>query len=451
MRKTYQIFVPEWVPLENKGEEAIIRGMADVLFPEGDAEFHILDMGAREYRFADGFHVYPGAWFYSSWRSQEFGLGLSLRKLYASSCSLLRNGLNKVAPNWVKIPQWPVKNTARLMRKIRAGSAIGNKKTEALKRILTCDYLIAGHDAALNEYDCHVIDMMRDFGMRFGVFGTSMRPAVKSPAIIDVFRNTLQRAEFIYCRNQIAVDWAAKHFPLLDIKLAPDPAFGMLPASKEKTSALIESEGLTKCFQKPVVMVTSAEPAPIARHCFSEAASPEGKLGAHRELLAALTRHAVNVHGANVLFLPHAIGPGPDLDDRRVARGILQRAGLPADRAMVLETELSARDLKGLMREAHVLVAERIHSMIGAVGVHTPFCCLGSKTDTRVRGIVGNMLNLEDVIYHLNSPCEKELFDHFDKIWRQRDKIRERLGETHARLDGELKRASETMRMKMNL
>ena len=28
------IFVPEWVPLTNKGEGAIVLGMGDVLFPD---------------------------------------------------------------------------------------------------------------------------------------------------------------------------------------------------------------------------------------------------------------------------------------------------------------------------------------------------------------------------------------------------------------------------------
>ena len=443
--------MPEWVPLENKGEEAIIRGMGDVLFPEGNVEFHILDMLAKEYRFVEGLHVYPGTWFYSTWRSQEFGLGLSPRKLYASTCSLVRNGMNVAWPGWVKCRQWPLKKTARLLR--RAGTSTGarNEKAEALRRIRACDYLIAGHDGALNEYDCHIIDVMREFGMRFGIFGSSMKPGVKSQAIIDVFHNSLAHADFVYCRNPIAVEWATRHFPEIQIALAPDPAFGMLPSPKERTQELVASEGLSQFFEKPVVMVTSAEPAPIARHCFSEVPSPAAKLTAHRDLLALLVRHVVTCHDANVLFLPHAIGPGPELDDRRAAHDVLRRAQLPAERARILETDLSARDLKGLIREASMLIAERIHSIIGAVGVHTPFCCLGSRTDVRVRGIVGDMLRAKHTIYYLNSPSERELLAHFDSTWAHRDEIREYMQSVNTGLRSSLERAGKAMRQKMGI
>jgi polysaccharide pyruvyl transferase WcaK-like protein len=127
------------------------------------------------------------------------------------------------------------------------------------------------------------------------------------------------------------------------------------------------------------------------------------------------------------------------------------RAQLPNNRVRIIESELSARDLKGLIREAEMLVSERIHAMIGATGVHTPFCCLGSQTDTRVRGIIGNMLKLENVIYYLNIPREKELFIHFDKVWTRRLEIREHLEKVYVALECRLKEAGEQMRTKMGM
>ena len=58
MEKTYHIFVPEFVPLENKGEEAIVRGIADVLYPRGNCEIHLFDE-VDTYRLQDGIHIYP--------------------------------------------------------------------------------------------------------------------------------------------------------------------------------------------------------------------------------------------------------------------------------------------------------------------------------------------------------------------------------------------------------
>lgn len=444
MKKCYQIFVPEGVPLENKGEEAIIRGMQDVLFPEGNSVFHILDMNATSSRLVDGLHIHPGRWFYPSWRDQEFGLGWQPRKIYASFCSLLRNGLNLVAPQWIRILPWPVRSMARHIHRIRAAQPETDRE-RAISAILSCDYLIAGHDGALNEYVCQVVDMMRLQGMRFGVFGSTMKPRVNNPVIIGIFANTLRQADFIYCRDEIATTWARRHFPLLSVELAPDPAFGMKPAAPERVREIIAQEGLEDFFKHPVVMVTPAEPAPIARHCFQDIKTPGAKLAYHRELLSALLRHVVGTTEANVLFLPHAFGPGPDLDDSRIARDVLRRCGLPADRALVLQGEYGARELKGLIARADLLIAERIHSVIGAVGVHTPFLCLGSETDYRVTDIVAKMLECADVVYYMNQPSIAELTGRFDDAWQRREMLSERLVAVSARFKSRLQEAAVHM------
>lgn len=445
--KKYNIFCPEHVPLENKGEEAIIRGMADVLFPEGNVEFHILDINAKEYHFVDGLHVYPGEWFYSQWRSKEFGLGFSMQKVYSSACSLLRNGLNVVFPGWVRKPQFSLRSADNVFSSIKNDRAGSTNKERFLSQILECDYLIAGHDGAFDEYDCHVIKLMQKHGMKFGVFGTSLKPNVKSQVIIDIFKNTLLDSDFTFCRNQIAIDWGERVFGgQVSLTLTPDPAFGMKAAGPEVGARIVEKEGLLEFFKKPVIMATTCEPAPIARHCFKNSPNPGKKIKEHRRFLAGFFKHVVDVYNVNLLFLPHAIGPGPDLDDRIVAQDILERTGLNPERARVLESEYSAKELKALIREADLLVAERIHSMIGAVGVHTPFLCLGSKTDARVRGIIGNMLESQDLIYFLNDPDIDELKKQFDNVWGNRKDVKERFERLNSLFLEKLDAASKHIR-----
>jgi polysaccharide pyruvyl transferase WcaK-like protein len=402
-------------------------------------------MNAATSRVVDGLHVHPGRWFFPSWRNQEFGLGLEPRKIYASACSLLRNGLNLVMPQWIRILPRPVRTMAGHMKRIRAASP-STDNDRAISTILNCDYLIAGHDGALNEYVCQVVDMMRSQGMRFGVFGSTMRPRVNNPVIIGIFANTLQYADFIYCRDHIATEWAQRHFPKLSTELAPDPAFGMKPAPPERVRDIIARENLEDFFEHPVVMVTPAEPSPIARHCFQDVNTPAAKLACHRELLSSLIRHIVETTGANVLLLPHAFGPGLDLDDSLIARDLLARCGLPADRALMLRGEYNARELKGLIARADLLVAERIHSIIGAVGVHTPFLCLGSGTDFRVTDIVAKMLECADVVYTMSKPSTPELTARFDDAWHRREELAKRLVTVSARLRNRLEEAAERMR-----
>lgn len=71
MSKIYNILIPELVPLENKGEEAIVRG---------NYELHLFDE-IDEYKFKDGIHIYPVKWFISPWLNREFCLGFTKEKI----------------------------------------------------------------------------------------------------------------------------------------------------------------------------------------------------------------------------------------------------------------------------------------------------------------------------------------------------------------------------------
>lgn len=450
MSKTYHIFVPEWVPLENKGEEAIIRGMADVLFPEGNVEIHLIEMGADEYRFQDGIHIYPGKWFFSPWLTREFGLGASWEKVRDSACSLVRNGLHKFWPGWVKLWCGPLPVTYRQMKNFISGHPMADKKRQHLQQLLDCDYVVAGHDGALDERVCHVIDVMAEFGKACGVFGIEYGTSFKSKAIIEVMQKTLQRCEFFYCRTVSSLETVRHYLSDIYAELLPDPAFGMRSAPENLIDRIIAKEKLELFFSKPVVMCTCCEPPPISRFCFEEVKQPHMKLMFHRQLFAELIQYIVREYDVNVLFLPHALGPGKALDDRWIARDILHRAQLPVERACLLATECSARELKGFLKRAEFLVAERIHSMIGATGAHTPFLCMGSHTDRRIHGIIEEMLGMQDAVYFLNRPEISELKVKFDDVWQRRTALQQRLSDVDATLSSQLEMAAITMRKCIN-
>ncbi len=449
MTKTYHLFVPEYVPLENKGEEAIVRGIADTLFPEGNCEIHLLEVEAHAYRLQDGIHVYPAEWFFPTWATREFGLGPSWEKLRDSACSLVRNGLHKLWPGWVKRRSGALRETVGRMRRLAQGDPPRDDKDRALLRLVNCDYVVAGHDGALDEMVCHVINSMRDLGKGSGILGVELPRSFKSRAILEVHQEALRHCEFFYCRTAASVEVARRSFPDVHSELLPDPAFGMKPAPDGTVDKIIEGEGLGHFFERPVVMCTCCEPAPIARHCFEDVLRPDLKLAAHRQLFAEVIRHIVHEHGANVLFLPHAVGPGAALDDRVVARDILSRAELPPERARLLATACSAPELKGLLKRGELLLAERIHSVIGATGAHTPFFFMGSHTDRRVQGIVNEMLGMEHAVYFLNRPDLADLKAKFDAVWSQRAEQRARLTETSASIRTRLEEGAAVIRRRI--
>lgn len=449
MSRTYHILVPEYIPLENKGEEAIVRGIMDVLYPDGNCEIHLFDMEAVKYRFQDGLHIYPGGWFFSFWLASEFGLGASWEKIRDSVLSLARNALHKIWPKWVYNWCTPLSKTASIIENIKSGTIPLKDERKWLDLLLKCDYVIAGHDGALDERVCHVIDLMNKHGKSFGVFGIEFRASFKSKAIIEVEKKTLTKSDFFYCRTLGSLKTVQKYIPNINSKLLPDPAFGMRPAPQDNINKIIIKEELEDLFRKPLVMCTCCEPAPIARFAFEDIKRPSLKLDAHRTLFADLIKYIVRKYDVNVLFLPHAFGPGKALDDRIVAKDIIERTQLPENKVYLLKSECTARELKALIKQAELLIAERIHSMIGATGVHTPFLCMGSRTDRRIKGIIDEMCDMEDSIYYLNKPSLAELEAKFDDIWKRKYNIKKRLCDISNSLVKELEKEAKEMRQKI--
>jgi polysaccharide pyruvyl transferase WcaK-like protein len=115
----------------------------------------------------------------------------------------------------------------------------------------------------------------------------------------------------------------------------------------------------------------------------------------------------------------------------------------------LLQSELSARELKGLIGQADFLVAERIHSIIGSTGVATPFLFLGSRTDARVSGIIVEMLGLPEVVYYLHTPVKTEMFAKFDDLWGKKEKLKSLLNGKRGELLGKLSDVSKSIKEKI--
>ena len=95
MKNKIRVLCPEYVPLENKGEEAIIRGTMMCYSPILNVSITLIIiqkfiMNQMASMFTLGF-VFPTG-------DQEFELGLSFKQIYSSICSLIRNGMNKFFP-----------------------------------------------------------------------------------------------------------------------------------------------------------------------------------------------------------------------------------------------------------------------------------------------------------------------------------------------------------------
>jgi len=450
MLKTYHILVPELVPLENKGEEAIVRGIADVIFPDGNYELHLFDE-VGEYRFQNNIHVYPIKWFMSPWLNREFGLGFSYEKIRDSSQSLIRNLLHKIYPNWVRKKDNSLIGTMKELRKIVNSNEVSNLFL-GLENLTKVNYIIAGHDGAMDERVCHIIEELNSImHLPMGVFGIEFAQYFKSKAIVEEQNRVLQKSLFFYCRTKASKTVVNRYFPNINAKVSPDPAFGMIPSSEEEVDKYLEIKELLHLYEKPVIVCTTCETGPIARYCFEEEKTPGGRIDAHRTFYAELIKHIDKTYDVNILFLPHALGPGKALDDTLVAKDVISRVGETRNEVLLLNDDISAKLLKSIIGKSDFLIAERIHSMIGATGVNTPFLCLGSKTDRRIKGIIEDMVGAKENIFYLNNPLLSEAIKKFDIVWNNRNSESNRLKQIADKFSIEHKSVSNDIHEKFKI
>lgn len=449
MKDRLRILVPEYVPLDNKGEEAIIRGYRDLIFPDQDVEFTVLD-DCETAHVRDGIRVWPRKWFYAGWRTRPFTRSLAPADILNSCCSLLRHVL-EASPWWVDRPPRPVQRWIRAFHRTAGAGGRGGEPctVEAVKDLGSIDYVIAGHDGVLRVVDeCHVLNFLFEAGFSYGILGTALPIPLPFEHIRKTFHGVFERASYFYTRNPLALEWASRNFPDIDIRYAPDPAFAMKPAPAALVTKRIEQEGLSNFFDVPVVVVSACETEVSARYGFSGNLTAQAKRRAHVDLLCRLVEHCLERTEANVLFLPHCVGPRR-LDDRIVSRSVIAKVGPRGGRVRLLDGDCGARLLKGILARATMLISERVHALIAAVGVQTPFLCLGATRDPRYVSIIGETCRCRDLICYLDSPdCEKVL-SHLDRIWSEREDLRQRLAETSLRIEEELRLAADEIRPRL--
>ncbi|MEI6610089.1 MAG: polysaccharide pyruvyl transferase family protein [Deltaproteobacteria bacterium] len=443
-----QVFIPEVIPLENKGEEAILRGLEDVLFPGQKVHFHILAYNCNKPETMGNLTIYPDKWFYPCWVFREVYLSFNPLDVL-NMMGFLFQGVRNRLPFLASKAHLAVWLNERLMHSSSIFARIWKMRAAALKTLSKVDFVLAGHDEAMGLREAHLLKGLAKIGLEFGIFGCGMNSRWSNAAVAEVYRTTFHLSKFLYFRDHET--WKGIHGRegIAAAQLAPDPAFGMCAAEESVVEEFIKKEGLTSLFSKQVVAITVVENAVIMKS-FKSHKSTRQKAKAHYRLIGNFVDHLAKNWGVNVLFLPHCIGPTPRLDDRRVARNVLRYSKVDPGAVRILETPCNARLLKGLIKRSSFLIGERTHSLIGAVSVGTPFICLGSLSDKRTREIIGKMCHASDLVYDLQEARLEDLIRFADNIWKERNAVKQRMKQIGVGIRHDLEEAAQVARTRMS-
>jgi polysaccharide pyruvyl transferase WcaK-like protein len=422
MNDKLHILVADYVPIANKGEEAIVRGIEDMLSEGRPVALGLFD-NVPQVTQRENITIFPRDWLFRF----EGNSTLSNRGrilMQALIALQLRFGIH-----------------GRLRSLTSGGMEQGRPLADFFDR---AQYLLVGHDGVFCVESCGIIHLAKKHGKRAGILGASTGLGGGRLYKAWLYRRTMEESDFCIfreshsCENmkQVCRD-AGK------LRVGPDPAFAMRPAPPEAAREVLEQhDRYCKARQdnRPVVAVTVLEKGRVYAG-FRPDLQGRAKQQAHAKYLAAILTGLVAKFHAFVLFLPHSVEK--DASDIVAAKHIVeQMTATPADSAL-LEQDCGPRLLKSMVRECDFLVAERTHSLIGSASVGTPFAALTNRQDTRTHGIIGEMCRCEDQVIDMDVTSENEAALKVVRLFERRGAIRNSLGQIREELS---KQIEETVR-----
>jgi polysaccharide pyruvyl transferase WcaK-like protein len=381
MNETLHILIADYVPLANKGEEAIVRGIEDLLSDGRPVALGLFD-NVPDVARRGNVTIFPRQWLFRF----EGNSGLSGRSrvfLQAIIALQLRFGVY-----------------SKLNNLVRAGQERCRPLQDFFEQ---AEYVLVGHDGVFCVESCGIIHVAKTHGKRTGILGASTGIGAGRAYKAGLYRRALEQSDFCVFRERFSCESMRQiNHSGERVIVGPDPAFAMQPAGPDEARAVLERcEGLRRARsdQRPIVAATVLEKGRVYAG-FRPDLDGQAKRQAHAQYLATMLDALIQQHDALVLFLPHSVEE--DGSDVIAARHVAEQMKSGASHYAILEEDCGARLLKSIIGQCDFLVGERTHSLIGGVSMGTPFAALTNQRDTRTHGIIGDMCRCEDRIVDMD-------------------------------------------------
>lgn len=415
------VLVADYVPLANKGEEAIIRGIEDLLRDDRPVKIGLFD-NVDEITHHDNIIVFPRDWVF-----RVSGEPLSSCQYYSKNLLIslqLRFGYN-----------------SRLNNLVYSSRPKCRPLQDFFKRT---ELVLVGHDGVFCLESCGIIHLAKKAGKRVGILGSGRGLPRRSRFYLKWhYARAMSESDFCVFRDQHSYE-NMKQFSREPSKpvLAPDPAFAMRPVPAESAVEVLNSYARYRDARQAgrcIVAVTVREKGITYRRSFLKA-EPSQKSRVHAEFVAKVLDYLIQQRNVFVLFLPHAVER--DKSDVDTARHVAEAMTCEPQSYEIIQEELGARVLKSIIRECDFMIGERAHSIINSVSVTTPFVALTNTSDFRTHGIIGLMCRCESQIIDMDFPDVESTRVKVLSIFDHRQSIRKCLEDTSEDLSKRLEEVS---------
>jgi polysaccharide pyruvyl transferase WcaK-like protein len=419
------ILIADYVPIANKGEEAIVRGIEDMLSEGQPVALGLFD-NVPQVTQRENLTLFPRDWLFRF--EGHAALSGSGRILLQALIALqLRLGI-----------YGPLRNLA-------------DARTEACRPLADffdrAPYVLVGHDGVFGVESCGIVHLARRRGKRTGILGASTGIDGGRWYKAWLYRRTMEESDFCFFREPHSCASMKQVCSDPDkLRVAPDPAFAMRPAPPDAAREVLDRCAPYRSARqshRPVIAVTVLEKGRVYAGFRPDLQGP-AKRQAHAQYVAAILDALIHKHRAFTLFLPHSVEA--DASDVVAARHVIeQMKATPADYA-ILEPDGGPRLLKSIIGECDFLVGERTHSVIGSISMGTPFVALTNRRDTRTHGIVGAMCRCEDRMIDMDVASAQEAAQRNCELFETREVARQSLGGIREELSRQIEETVRTIK-----
>lgn len=288
----------------------------------------------------------------------------------------------------------------------------------------TSDYLIdLGGDSVSTDYPdygvlFHMLPplLMKNLGKPYYFLAQSIGP-LKGGLIYKIVRFVLAHAKLITIREAITAQYLDNAGIKRNVLLTADLAFLLVPIKCEELDQLKDKIGLNKNGRYVGVSVSDL----ISRYMkMDQKEAREKYIGQ----MAAVCDHVIDKYGYDVLFIPHVMIPGND--DRIISREVRAKMSF-SGRAVIVEEELNASQMKGLIGCSSLFVGSRMHAAIGAIsqGVPTIIVAYNHKAYGIFKDMLGQGEFIVDIDCFADGMLEVELSSLIAKLCSVASRVRQ--------------------------
>lgn len=235
-------------------------------------------------------------------------------------------------------------------------------------------------------------------------------------------RLVLNKVDLIIVRDEYSVECLQEiQIDEPHIHLTADPAFILEPVSSARVEEIQDIEGISGRTNGPLIGVTASRGA--YRRSMSGERSLEEVFQAFIRVMGETLDHLVEQLDAEVVLIPHAIGPCPD--DRAVAEQIY-RSAEKKERLRLVAGEYTSEELKGVIGECDLFIGSRMHASIAALSscIPTVVVAYSHKMPSLMK-----RLGLEEYVCNVETITVEEMISKVTHAWINRATIRSQLAQ----------------------